>query len=311
MNIAFLGSSEFSLNILKKLCQKHSVKVVVCNIDKEVGRGKNIHFNAVKTFCLEKNIPLIQTEKISSEEGEKTLKSYNADILITASFGQILKKNILNLTRLGCINVHPSLLPKYRGSSPVQSALLNGEKQTGVTIMKTELKLDSGDIIKQKSIDILEDETAGELSNRLSLLGGDLLLEALYDFECGKVKYIKQDDTQATFCKKLDREHAFIDFNKRTQEILNFIRALNPWPVAQVKSSQGVIKVYEGEAFKKEVLGDFKVGQVALNTSKTGLVVKCLDGFILLTKIQGENSKIMSSKDYLNGKKLQIGESLQ
>ncbi len=306
MKVAFLGSAEFSKIVLERLfCSKHQVVCAITNLDKQVGRGKKFAYNEVKTFSIENNIPLLQYEKVSTETAVCEIKKYSPDILVTASFGQLLKKNILELAKFGVINVHASLLPKYRGSCPINWCLINGEKQTGITIMQTVLGLDKGDMILSKSIDILPQETAGELTLRLAKLGGDLLVEALDEIENFKAIYTPQDESLATYFPKLDKENSYIDFDKTPIQISNFCAGLNPWPVARVYFEDSFLKVFSAKPYDKVITeNNFKNGQVVIASSKEGLVVKCKDGYVLLDTIQAPNKQVMSSKSYLNGKKI-------
>ena len=237
MKIAFLGQAEISKIVLEKLYNSHEIVCVVTNLDKESGRGKKTTFSPVKAFALSKNIPLLQFKSIS-KEGYDAVKSYAPDVLITASFGQILRKNILELASHGVINLHPSLLPKYRGSAPINWAIIQGEKTTGLTIMQTAEGIDNGDIILQESVEILPDETATELGIRLFEFGSDLLLKALNLLEKGKVTYTKQDETCASFFPKLNKEMGKIDFNKTAQEIQNLANGLNSWPLCFVENKK-------------------------------------------------------------------------
>ena len=225
MKIAFLGTPEFSQIVLKKLFNsKHQVVCVVTNLDKESGRGHKIKFSPVKQFALDNNIPVLQYKSIS-KEGYDDIKAFNPDVLITASFGQILRQNILDLAPKGVINVHTSLLPQYRGSCPINWVIIKGEKTTGVSIMQTDIGLDTGDVMLTQTLDILPDETAGELTLRLADLGGDLLLKALEQIENNTQTYTKQDESKSSYYPMLNKEMGKIDFNKTAQEIQNLCNA--------------------------------------------------------------------------------------
>lgn len=314
MRIVFLGSSSFSLVILKALYDAgHNIVCTICNEDKPVGRGQRVRFSPVKRYAIEKNIPIYQTRNISSKEGEKVLKSYEPDILITASFGQILKENILNLSTFGCFNVHASLLPKYRGATPISTAIINGEKYTGVTIMKTIIPLDAGNIILKRKVKINEDETAGELEGRLGVVGSELLLKALYLIKNKKVKYVRQNEKEATFCFKLKKENSYIDFSKSGEAIQNFCNGLNPRPLARCNMLGEDIEVYKARKIDNTFNIDlrcFKCGDVVLSSGKTGLICKCGDGLVLLYEIKAPNGRKMLSKAYLNGRKIKVKTNL-
>ena len=313
MKIAFLGTPEFSQIVLKKLFDsKHQVVCVVTNLDKESGRGHKIKFSPVKQFALDNNIPVLQYKSIS-KEGYDDIKAFNPDVLITASFGQILRQNILDLAPKGVINVHTSLLPQYRGSCPINWVIIKGEKTTGVSIMQTDIGLDTGDVMLTQTLDILPDETAGELTLRLAELGGDLLLKALEQIENNTQTYTKQDESKSSYYPMLNKEMGKIDFNKTAQEIQNLCNGLNPWPICYVDlnvDTNEKLKVFKAKPFTNQNLNasDYKIGEVAVANAKKGLIVRCGDGFVLLDVIQAPNSKAMPSKTYLNGKSIEIGK---
>ena len=313
MKIAFLGTPEFSQIVLKKLFDsKHQVVCVVTNLDKESGRGHKIKFSPVKQFALDNNIPVLQYKSIS-KEGYDDIKAFNPDVLITASFGQILRQNILDLAPKGVVNVHTSLLPQYRGSCPINWVIIKGEKTTGVSIMQTDIGLDTGDVMLTQTLDILPDETAGELTLRLADLGGDLLLKALEQIENNTQTYTKQDESKSSYYPMLSKEMGKIDFNKTAQEIQNLCNGLNPWPICYVDlntETNEKLKIFKAKPFTSQNLNasDYKIGEVAVANAKKGLIVRCGDGFVLLDVIQAPNSKAMPSKTYLNGKSIEIGK---
>ena len=312
MKVAFLGSAEFSKIVLEYLLKsEHKVVCIVTNTDQTVGRGHKIVYSEVKQYGLEHNIPVLQYEKVSSPNAVLEISKYKPDVLVTASFGQFLRQNILTLAKYGVINVHASLLPKYRGSCPINWSIINGEKETGITIMKTDIGLDTGDIISSKKTQICEGETAGELTLRLAHIGGELLIKTLTDIENNRATYVKQNENLSSYYPKLEKGNSFIDFNNTMEEISNFCLGLNPWPVARVKYKDSFIKVFKSSPYIKEIEeNQFKNGQIVLSNSKDGLVVKCKDGYILLDVIQAPNSKVMHSKAFLNGKSIQVGEML-
>lgn len=302
MKIIFLGTPDFSANVLSALISsKHKVVGVVTQPDKPSGRGHKLVASPVKILAEQNNIPVFQFKRISKEC--EVLKTLDADLMVTAAYGQILRQNVLDLTPKGVYNVHASLLPKYRGSSPIQWCIVNGEKQTGVTIMKTDIGVDTGDMILAKSIDIGEEETAGELFDRLSDLGCEALLEALDLIENGRETYTKQDHENASHYPMLDKDSGRIDFSKSPSEIVNLCRGLNPWPVAFVMLDEvNRLKVYK--ASKVDIDGTFEPGKVIYADDKNGLVVACNGGAVRFDIIQSAGTKAMSSKDYLRGRKL-------
>lgn len=304
MKIIFLGTPDFSAHVLKALIDsRHEVVGVVTQPDKPCGRGHKLMPSPVKVLAEANSIPVYQFNRISKECAP--LKDLNADIMVTAAYGQILRQNVLDLTPKGVINVHASLLPKYRGSSPIQWCIIKGETQTGVTIMKTDIGVDTGDMILSKFLTIGETETAGELFDRLSVLGKDALLEALDLIEEGKETYTKQDESKMSHYPMLDKDSGKIDFNMTSRDIVNLCRGLNPWPVAFVSLNENDrLKVYK--ASKVDIDSNAKVGTVLASDSKNGLIVKCSDGAVSLDIIQTAGTKAMPAKDYLRGRKLQI-----
>lgn len=313
MKIAFLGSSEFSKIVLEKLISsRNKVVCCVCNLDKESGRGHKIVFSPVKEYAIKNNIPLLQYKSIS-KEGFDEVKSFNPDVLVTASFGQILRQNIIDLAPHGVINVHSSLLPKYRGSCPVNWAIIKGETVTGVTIMKTDIGLDTGDMILTKKVDIKPDETAGELLLRLADIGADALLEVLDKIENGTATYTKQDESKSSYYPMLDKYSGKIDFDKQPSEIVNLCRGLNPWPLCYIGDTAEKIKVYKAAEYmateeEKQQFENFNLGQVVIANAKKGLILKCNGGFVLLQTIQAPNTKVMDSKAFLNGRSIEVGK---
>ena len=302
MKTIFLGTPDFSASVLDALINsKHEVVGVVTQPDKPSGRGQKLVASPVKILAEKHNIPVYQFNRISKECD--VLKSLNADIMVTAAYGQILRQNVLDLTPKGVYNVHASLLPKYRGSSPIQWCIINGEKTTGVTIMKTDIGVDTGDMVYAKSIEIGAEETAGELFDRLSILGCETLLEALDLIENGKETYTKQDHEKSSHFPMLNKDSGLIDFSKTADEISNLCRGLNPWPVAFVYlDDDNRLKVYKASSVKVE--GEYPIGQVIYADDKKGLVVACKGGAVSLDIIQSAGTKAMNSKDYLRGRKL-------
>jgi methionyl-tRNA formyltransferase len=312
MKIVFLGSSELSVISLKELIKGgHEILAVVCQPDKPNARGNKIEVSELKKYAISQNIPVYQFQKIGAE-GVDILKSLSPELLVVVYYGQILSQEILEIGSKGIINLHPSLLPKYRGPSPVISTVLNGETETGVTIIRVAKDVDAGDIILQEKTAIFENETAGELWERLTKLGSELLIKAIKQIKEGKTKEVEQDHSQATFTKKFHKEDTKIDFSKKVKEIVNQVRAFNPTPVAYFEYKGEKIKVYEAEDSKiplgipGEVLRRFAPGTILVASPKEGLLIDCADGFIYLKKLQAPNGKILDVKDFLNGKKFDI-----
>jgi len=287
MKVAFFGTPQFAVPSLEALVRsRHDVVCIVCQPDKPVGRGGKIEFSPVKQFGVTHGIDVLQPEKISSEV--HLLDKYKPDVIVTCAYGQILKQNVLDYCRHGVINVHGSLLPKFRGASPIQWAVINGERATGVTIVQTDIGLDTGEMILKVETDIGADETAGELFERLSVLGAEVLIKALDKIEDGTVKRTPQDHAQATEAAKITKEMAQIDFGKTAEEIRNFVRGMNPWPVAWFEHNGEVIRVFKVSVGR----GDF--------------CLPCKDGFVSLDVIQMAGGKVLPAKDYINGRKISV-----
>ena len=232
MKVVFLGTPDFAVLPLKKIAaSKHGVLAVVTQPDRPVGRKAVVTPCAVKVAAESLGLKTLGYEKIR-KEGVEDLKALNPDVMVTCAYGQILSQEILDIPKRGVINVHASLLPKYRGAAPIQWSIINGDKVTGVTIMKTEAGVDTGDIIAVQKTDITEAETAGELFDRLSAIGADLIVKVLDELEAGTATFVKQNDAEATHVKMLKKEDGIINFSKNSISIYNLVRGLNPWPVA-------------------------------------------------------------------------------
>ena len=267
-------------------------------------------FSPVKQLAVQNGLKVLQYNKIRLE-GVDDLKSLNADIMVTCAFGQILSQEIIDIAPHGIINVHASLLPKYRGASPIQWAILNGDKKTGVTIMKTEAGIDTGDIISVCETSINAEETAGELFDRLSLIGANLLVKTLDDIEQGKAIFTPQDHTLATHVKMLKKEDGIIDFSKNSETIFNHVRGMNPWPCAYTFLNGKMLKVFKATVISScEDSNGLPCGSVLQANSKQGLIVKTGDGAIRLCVIQVEGGKRLNDVDYLLGHKIPVGEML-
>jgi methionyl-tRNA formyltransferase len=300
----YLGTPDFAVAPLKKLVEcGYEIVAVVTNKDKPVGRKKVLTPPPVKQFALDNGIEVYQYDKIRIE-GVEDLKRIQPDLMITCAFGQILSQEILDIPKYGVINIHASLLPKYRGASPIHFAILNGEKTTGITIMKTDVGIDTGDMILQKSIDILEGETCGELFDRLSLLGADCIIEGLKLLENDGIVLKKQRDEDATFTKIIKKEMAEIDWSNSAINVYNQIRAFNPAPVAFTLVGGLPFKIYKASVV--EMKG--QAGYVLESESR--LVVACGVDALSLEIVQKAGGNAMPIKDFLRGNKFTVGEIL-
>lgn len=298
MKIVFMGTPDFALTVLKKLYEeKHEIIAVVTQTDKPKGRGHKIQFSPVKIFALEKNIPVLQPKTLKDNEFVDTLKSLNADIFIVAAYGKIIPENILYLTKYGSINVHASLLPKYRGAAPIHHAIINGETTTGITIMKMDKGMDTGDIILQKKCNISMDDTYETLYNKLSKLGADALTEVINNIDSIETK--KQDDSLATYAPMITKDMGHIDWHKTSLEIANLIRALQPG--AYTIYNDKILKIHQVENYP--TYENAECGKI-IDMNKNGFAIKTSDGALAILKLQKQGGKIMSAADYLKGHKL-------
>jgi methionyl-tRNA formyltransferase len=309
MKIVYAGTPDFAVAPLRAIVEAgYTVAAVITQKDKPVGRKGILTPPPVKTFALGHGIPVLQFDKIRNEA--EAVKTLGADVMITCAFGQILSAEILDLFPLGVWNIHASLLPKYRGAAPIQQAVIDGEKYTGITVMKTEVGLDTGDILLVKRTEILPSETAGELSDRLSVLGAEAIKESLPLIESGSPALLLQDNAQATVVKKITKEQGKIDWTKKGVEIVDLVRGMNPAPVAFTTLDGQNINVYLASFMEyREYRGDEVCGTVLSIPKK--LVVKCSDGGVVLEEVQFAGGKKIRGADAINGRKIQAGQVLQ
>ena len=308
MNILFMGTPDFAKESLESIYNaKYNIIGVTTNPDKPKGRGMKMIASPVKEFALEKNIQVFQPLKIrKNTEFIEKIKELNPDVICVVAYGKILPKEILDIPQYGCINVHGSLLPKYRGAAPIQWSVINGDKETGVTTMYMDIGMDTGDMILKEKVSIGENETTGELWNRLSKIGGELLVKTLKLIEKGNAPRTKQGGDY-TIAPMLDKEIAQIDWNNKTAEqIKNLIRGLNPIMGAYTFVNGKKLKIWKAQIVNKDTIQDAQVenGAVMLADAKQGLFFKAKDGIIEAIEIQAENCKRMNAKDFLRGNKL-------
>lgn len=304
MKIIFMGTPEFSVSCLSALIGhgRHEVLAVVTQPDKPVGRSKKLTFPPVKQIAVNNNIEVLQPEKIKNKEFVQILADFGADIFIVAAYGQILSEEILSLPRYGCINVHASLLPKYRGASPIQSAIIGGETTTGVTIMQMDKGLDTGDMLYKKEIEIDKQDTGGSLHDKLSAVGAAALIEALDLIEKNKITPEKQNDELATCTPLLDREAGHIDWSKTPRQIVDLVRGLDPWPGAYTIYNGEKIKVWKAEQCGQAPSESF--GEIIKASKSEGICVSTNGGAVLITELQMPGGKRMRAADYLKGNEI-------
>lgn len=296
IKIIYMGTPDFSVGPLKNLINEYDVIAVVTQPDKEVGRKREIKFSPVKEFAIHNNIKVLQPIKIRNEYDE--ILSLKPDIIITCAYGQIIPKELLDYPKYGCINIHASLLPKLRGGAPIHKAIIDGYDTTGVTIMYMDEKMDSGDIIYQEKIKIEDDDTAGSLFDKLSILGSDMIMKVLPSILNNTNTRIKQNEKEVTYAYNITPEEEKIDFNKSTKDVYNRIRGLNPWPVGYAILDNKKVKIYsskKGNSNRDGVSGEI------INIYDDSIGVKTIDGEILITELQLEGKKKMFVKDFLNG----------
>lgn len=310
MKILFAGTPEFAVAPLQNLIDSgFDVVGILTQTDKPQGRKGILTPPPVKVLAQRLGLPILQPEKAKFAVEE--LKAFGADLMVTCAYGQILTQELLDLFPQGVWNIHAGLLPKYRGASPIQSSILAGEKETGVSVMKTELGLDCGDILAVEKTQILPTETYGELSDRLSLLGAQLIVKALNMLQSGEYTLTPQEKDGVNVVRKIDKEHAKINFGKSAQEIVNLVRGMNPAPIAYTAADGVKINVYLAEeAAIPTGAENAQNGEVLTDSPKQGLIVKCGGGAVKLLEVQAAGGKRMKGGDFVNGRKVQKGQVL-
>lgn len=322
LNILFMGTPDFAQKSLEAIYNnKYNILGVVTTPDKPQGRGMKMSLTPVKEYALSKNLKIYQPEKVKqNEEFINQIKELNPDIICVVAYGAILPKEILEIPKLGAINLHPSLLPKYRGSAPIQWSIINGDKKTGVTTIYMNEEMDAGDIILQKEVQIDDEETTGELWDKLSVIGAELLIETIKEIEVNKAPRIKQGN-KFILAPMLDKSISKIDWNKKTAlEIKNLIRGLNPnigaytflngkkikfWKIQVIELKEFINKYEEFKEYEYRFYG-IQPGTVLYVDKKEGIYIKTKDEIILVLEIQAENSKKMGIVDFLKGNKIQV-----
>lgn len=306
MKIIFMGTPDFSLTVLKDLFEsRHEIVLAVTGADKTAGRGNKLVESPVKRFALEKEIPVFQPRSLKKEATKAFLRDVEADLIVVVAYGNILPKEVLEMKRFGAVNVHASLLPAYRGAAPIQWAVINGEKESGVTIMQMDEGLDTGDILKQKTVLLDEKETGDSLFKRLAEISGPLLLETLSEIEAGTLRPVPQGETTTAYAKMLDKAFGLIDFKQSAESIERLIRGLHSWPGAYAHLNGKMIKFISSEAVSDEENGLIPGTVHAL--SKHGFLIKCGKGSLRLVELQPEGKRRMSTDEYLRGNALKDG----
>jgi len=302
MKIVFFGSSGFAVDILEELARNEDVVLVVTQPDREKGRALKKSPTAIKSCAEKLGIKTFQPVRVNTEESIEYLKGFSADLFIVVSFGQILSKALLGLPKLYSLNVHASLLPKYRGAAPINWAIANGEKETGVTIMRMDEKMDEGEIILKEVISIAEDDNAITLSEKLSKKGAKLLLDVIEMVKNNEVEFIKQDNSKATYAPKLKKEDGLIDWKKSPDEICNRIRAFAPWPGCFTYLDKKILKIWKARPLMDLPGQKSKPGAV-LEANKNEILVKTGKGMLKIEELQLEGKRRMTAQEFLAGYK--------
>ena len=306
MKIIFMGTPDFAAASLEALIDsRHEIQAVVTQPDKPKGRKGELTPSPVKVVAEEKGIKVYQPLKVRDEEFVETLRAYNPDVIVVVAFGQIIPLSILQMPKFGCVNIHGSLLPKYRGAAPIQWAVLDGEKETGITTILMDEGIDTGDILLKKTIKIDTDETSGSLFDKLMALGAETILETLDELEKGCLTPIKQGESPTAYAKMLTKAMGLIVFTKPAKELDCFVRGMDPWPSAYTLLSGKTLKLWKVRA----VEGSGKAGSV-IDIGKESFTIACGEGAIEVLEVQLEGKKRMSAGDFLKGSTLNIGQEL-
>lgn len=309
MKIVFMGTPEIAVDSLDALIKNgHEILAVVTQPDRPKGRGKSIVMSPVKELALKHDIKVIQPMKASEESFVNEIKELSPDLIVVVAFGQILRKNLLDIPKYGCVNVHVSLLPKLRGAAPINWTIINGDKKTGVTTMFMDEGLDTGDIIMVKEFELDDEINAGQLHDWMKEEGANILIDTVKAIESGDYPRIKQDDSKSTYAPMMDKNLGHIDFKKDAQLIHNLVRGVVPWPGAWCESEYGKIKIWKTRV-KKHSVSSNEEGMVK-NVSKDGIEVSCGEDYLIIEELQMPNKKRMPVSEFIKGNKIDIGTKL-
>lgn len=308
--LVFMGTPDFAVPSLRALAEdgRYDIVGVVCQPDRPAGRGRKLTACPVKQLALERGLPVYQFERIRRPEGVEQLRALAPDAVVTAAFGQILTQELLDIPVHGTINVHASLLPGYRGPAPINWCIVNGETETGVTIMRTDIGIDTGDILSSVRTDIGEAETAGELTGRLAELGAKLLVETLPRYLSGELRPVPQDPEKASYQPMLDKAMGAIDWTLPARAVACRVRGFDPWPGAYTDMPEGRLKVCRARPVACEA--EARPGEVIASGAKEGLIVRCGEDALEILELQAPGGKRMAAKAYLAGKRIEVGTVL-
>ena len=310
MRIVFMGTPDFAVPSLEMLVKEgYEVVAAVTQPDKPKGRGNKMAAPPVKEFALKHQIKVLQPEKIRTPEFMDQIRAFKPDLLITAAYGKILTKELLEVPVYGCINVHGSLLPAYRGAAPINWAVINGERKTGITTMYTDVGIDTGDMLLKKELEIAPDMTVGELHDKMAVLGAEVLMNTLTALKNGTLQRIPQEDSQSSYAPMMNKELGHIDWNKSALVIHNLVRGTDPWPGAYTFLLGNRMRVWKTSLMPGKSDAGIDNGKI-LNVDDEGILVKCPDGNLLIKEVQFDSSKRMSVRDYIRGHEINEGETL-
>lgn len=311
MKIVYMGTPDFAVAPLEAILKAgHEVTAVVTQPDRQKGRGREMQYSPVKECALSYGIPVLQPLKIKEKDAVEELRKYPADIFVVAAFGQLLSEEILNMPRFGCINIHASLLPAYRGAAPIQWCVINGEEKTGVTIMQMAKGMDTGDILLQKEVVLDEKETGGSLFDRLMETGAELIVEALPKIEAGELTPVVQKEELATYAGKITKDMGNIDFTKAAVTIERLIRGLNPWPSAFTHYKGKILKIWEADVVSECVNAENPIPGTVIAMDKESFTLATGESALRIRSLQPEGKKRMSCAEFMRGYEVKVGEAL-
>ena len=305
MRVIFMGTPDFAVASLEALLREHEVLAVITQPDKPKGRGKKLAFSPVKEYALAHGLAVLQPERVKAPEFVEELRKYNAELIAVTAFGQILPEEILNMPEYGCINVHGSLLPKYRGAAPMQRAIIDGETVTGITTMFMAKGMDTGDMLLKTEVEIAPEDNFETLHDKMAAAGASLLLETIAGLESGMIQRIPQKEEDATYAPMIDKETGHISWEKGGQEIINLMRGLTPGPGAYTLYEEEPLKLFRAEA-ENGAFPDAEFGEI-VEVTKQAFAVKCGDGVLWVRELQARGGKRMSADAYLRGHEMKEG----
>lgn len=307
MKIAFFGTPDFASTVLKSLINKHKVVCVITAQDRRRGRGKKFTPTPVKELAVKENIPILQPSNLKTEEFYREISRYDFDLAVVVAYGKIIPQSILDIPAYGFVNVHASLLPRWRGSAPIHRAILSGDKETGISIMKMDSGLDTGPVYKKISLQIDEEDTTGILFEKLAEIGSKALLEVIPELEKSEIEAVIQGEEGVLYAHKIEKSMSEINWNKTCKEIVNLIKALNPYPSAKTNYNGEMWKIFKASCIFAPHLK--KNGEI-ISLDENGIKVACSDGYLIIEELQKSGAKKIKASEFLNGNEVKIGSIL-